>query len=95
MPYIRVSLMKPLAGSEPEVTEINKELVALYRQQEGCLQVYFMRATDSSGKVGRVSVWTSEEAAERAATDDRSLSRRSRLHLQVQAGHEERSFIAE
>jgi quinol monooxygenase YgiN len=95
MPYIRISIMKPLAGSEPEVTEINEELVALYRQQEDCLQNYFMRAADRSGEVGRVSVWRSEEAAEQAATAERSMSLRSRLNVLVQAGHQERSFVAE
>lgn len=95
MPYIRISIMKPLAGRESEVAEINEQLAAFYRQQEGCLQDHFMRAADRSGEVGRISLWKSEKTAEQAATAEHSMSLRSRLHLLVHEGHQERSFLAE
>ena len=95
MQYIRVSIMKPKDGRGPEVAEINEQLAAFYRQQEGCLQGYSMRAADGSGEMGRLSIWESDEAAEQAATTEHSLSLRSRLHLLVQTGHEQRSFLAE
>ena len=38
MPYVRISLMKPLAGREAEVADLNAQLVSFYRRQRGCLQ---------------------------------------------------------
>ena len=95
MPYIRISLMRPLTGKEAAVLDLNAQLVAFYRQQEGCLQSHVIKATDGSPEVGRVSLWESEAAADRAATLDRSMALRSRLHLLVRRGHLERSFLAE
>ncbi len=95
MPYVRISLMKPLAGREAEVETLNQELVAMYSREEGCLLSHFMRATDGSSEVGRVSLWESEAAADRAATTHRSMSLRSRLHLLVRRGHQDRSFRAD
>ena len=95
MVYVRISLMKPLVGREAEAAELNEQLVAFYRQQKGCLQSHFMRAADRSGEMGRVSLWESEEAADEAASAHHSLSLRSRLHLLVRRGHQERSFLAE
>ena len=95
MPYIRISLMRPLAGREAAAVDLNAQLVAFYRQQEGCLQSHLIKATDGSSEMGRVSLWESEAAADRAATLDRSMALRSRLHLAVRRGHQERSFLAE
>ncbi len=95
MPYVRISLMKPLSGRGVEVAELNEQLVDFYKSQQGCLSCHFMRAADGSAEVGRVSLWESEAAADRAANIQRSLSLRSRLHLLVRRGHQERSFLAE
>ncbi len=95
MPYIRMSLMKPLAGRGERVEQLNRELVSLYRSFEGCQACYLVRAADGSEEVGRVSVWEREEDADRAASDDRSLALRSQLHLEVAKGHLERSFLAQ
>ena len=93
MAYIRVSTMTPLAGREEEAGQVNQELVDFYRTQEGCVSSHFVKAADSSGEQGRISFWTSERAADEAATGEHSLYLRSRLHLLVQRGHEERSFL--
>ncbi len=95
MAYVRISLMKPLSGHQSEVEQLNHELVSLYRSQEGCLASYVVTALDGSGETGRVSVWESEEHADRAANEDHSMALRSRLHLQVEKGHVERSFLAQ
>ncbi len=93
MTYIRVSTMKPLAGREKEAGQVNQELVDYYRTREGCLSSHFVKAADTSGEQGRISFWTSEQAADEAATQEHSLYLRSRLHLLVQRGHQERSFL--
>ena len=92
MTYIRVSTMTPQAGREEEVGQVNQELVDLYSTQEGCLSISFVKAADTSGEQGRISFWISERAADEAATQERSLYLRSRLHLLIQRGHQERSF---
>ncbi len=95
MPYVRISLMKPLAGREAEVGDLNAQLVSFYRRQEGCLQSHLLKAADGSSEMGRVSIWESESAADRAATTQHSMFLRSRLHLLIRRGHQERSFLAE
>ncbi|HEU4760153.1 MAG TPA: antibiotic biosynthesis monooxygenase [Dehalococcoidia bacterium] len=95
MPYVRISLMKPLAGKEAEVEKLNQDLVAMYSQAEGCLLAHFVRSVDGSGEMGRLALWDSEGAADRAATSNRSMSLRSRLHILVRKGHQDRSFRAE
>ncbi len=95
MAYIRVSLMRSMPGHEAEVDRLNRELVAYYRRFPGCLAAYYVQAADGSGEVGRVSVWQSEDDADRAASDDHSLALRSQLHLLIQPGHQDRSFQAE
>ncbi len=92
MTYIRVSTMTPLAGREEEAGQVNQELVDFYSTQEGCLSINFVKAADGSGEQGRISFWTSGPAADEAATQERSLYLRSRLHLLIQRGHQERSF---
>jgi hypothetical protein len=95
MAYIRISTMVPLAGREEESTRINQELVAFYSAQPGCLGSCFVTAADASGEQGRVSFWETERAADAAAVQERSLYLRSRLHLLVREGHQERSFSSE
>ena len=92
MTYIRVSTMTPLAGREEETSQVNQELVDFYRTQEGCVSNHFVKAADNSGEQGRISFWISERAANEAATQERSLQLRSRLHLLVRRGHQDRSF---
>jgi len=92
MTYIRVSTMTPLAGREEEAGQVNQELVDFYGTQEGCVSSHFVKAADTSGEQGRISFWTSERVADEAATQEHSLYLRSRLHLLVQRGHQERSF---
>ena len=92
MTYIRVSTMRPLAGREEEASQVNQELVELYGSQKGCVSCHFVKAADSSGEQGRISIWSSERAANEAATQERSLQLRSRLHLLVGRDHQDRSF---
>ncbi len=92
MPYVRISIMRPLAGREAEALGLNKELAQLYSAQRGCLSSQLIRAADGSGEMGRVSFWESEGDADAAATADPSMVLRARLHLLVRRGHQERSF---
>lgn len=93
MTYIRVSTMTPLAGREEEAGQVNQELVDYYRARSGCISSHSVKAADTSGELGRISFWTSERAADEAATQEHSLHLRSRLHLLVRHGHQDRSFL--
>ena len=95
MAYVRISLMRPLAGREEEAGKLNRELAEYYRQQSGCLQSTVIHAADGSADTGRVSFWESESAADTAASTDRSMFLRSRLHLLLRRGHQDLSFLSE
>ena len=95
MRYVRISLMKPLSGREPDAQRLNVRLATLYASLEGCLESHALTAADGSGELGRVGLWESPEAADRAANHEDSLALRSRLHLLVKKGHRERSFYTE
>jgi quinol monooxygenase YgiN len=95
MAYARITFMNPVAGSKEEAAALNRELVALYREQPGCQHSYELSAADGSGEIGRMSLWDSEAAADAAATNDRSMFLRSRLHLLIEHGHQDRGFRAE
>jgi hypothetical protein len=95
MAYVRVSTMTPSAGREAEAAQINKELITFYREQTGCLHSTYVRAVDGSDEIGRVTFWETDAHADRAALAERSIYLRSRLHLVIQNGHEDRSFETE
>lgn len=95
MPYIRISLMKPTPGNERDVAAIMDDLVTFYQQQQGFIDGYKLRADDETGEIGRVTVWTSEEAADHVAQLNHVLSQRSALMRFIQDGsHQERGFYA-
>ncbi len=94
MPYIRISLMRPMSGQAAEVQRLNRELLDFYKRCPGCLAAYLLEATDGSNEMGRLTIWESEEDADRAANAEHSLALRSQLHLRVQPGHVDRSFQA-
>ena len=95
MAYVRISLMRPLTGRGADLDQLNLELVEYYRRQPGCLQSTVIHAADGSGETGRVSFWESEAAADAAASSDRSMSLRSRLHLLLRRGHQDLSFVSD
>lgn len=94
MAYVRVSTMRPKTGREGEAEEVNLELINFYREQPGCLHSSFVRAADGSGEIGRITFWESASTADRAAMRERSIYLRSRLHLVIEKGHQDRSFEA-
>lgn len=94
MSYVRISPMTPAQGREEEVRRLNQDLSTFYRAEEGGRDPVVISAADGSGELGRLSVCDSEEAAERAANHQRSMSLRPQLRLATQPGHAERSFFA-
>jgi len=94
--YVRLSLMKPKPGKEAEVAAIMDDLVSLYKQQEGFVDGYKLRAADESADIGRITIWRTEENADHTAQSTQVMARRSDLMPLIEEGsHEERSFFAE
>jgi hypothetical protein len=91
--YIRISLMMPQTGTRAEVRRLNQEIAAFNQTLDGCRDSFAIAAADNSGELGRLSVWNSKEAAEKAANQQHHMSLRSQLNLAIQEGHTERSFF--
>jgi quinol monooxygenase YgiN len=93
--YIRLSLMKAKAGRDGDVARLMDQLVDYYKDQEGFLHGYTLKAADETGDVGRVTVWVSEEAADHVAQSNHVLSLRSDLMPMLVGDSDiERSFWA-
>jgi quinol monooxygenase YgiN len=93
MAYVRVSIMQPKPGQEARARELIAQLVAYYEQQPGYVRGYRLDHLDSSGRLGRIGVWVSEQDANHAAQTPHDLALRSELNLVVaEGGHQEYSF---
>jgi hypothetical protein len=94
--YVRLSLMKPKPGKEHDVAELTDQLVSYYKDQPGYVHGYKISAADETGDLGRVTVWTTEEACDHVAQSNHVLSLRSDLMPMIEDGTDvERSFWAE
>jgi hypothetical protein len=88
--------MTPKPGKQADVAAMMDELVTLYKQHDGFIDGYKLRAADETGDIGRVTVWRSQEDADRTAQSHDVMSRRSDLMPLIEEGsHHERSFFAE
>ena len=88
MAYARITFMKPIAGREEDAATLNRDLVGLYREQAGCQLSHTLVATDGSGKSTHEPVEV--ENAAQPGGHDRSMFLRSRLHLLIEHGHQDR-----
>ena len=94
MAYIRLTLASPRPERRAEVREHYEELVRYVKSLPGCLGGYVIEAHDESGDVGRISIWESADAANRAANDPHAMSLHAELHFDVQGSLWDRSFEA-
>ena len=96
MAYVRVSIMTPVGGQDAEVQRLLDELVKLYQGRPGFITAYRLSPDPHAGttRMGRISVWESEEAAHRTASEERDIAFQSQLKALVRGStHEEYSFI--
>lgn len=95
MPYIRISLMTPKDGAEREVAAIMDDLLAFYAMQRGYLAGFKLLSADEDEQIGRVTIWTDEDAADATAQMAHVLAKRSELVRLIEAdSHAERSYTA-
>ena len=79
MLYVRISLLTAKPDCEPQVTEIQDDLLAHYSAQHGYLRGFKLRSTTQLHRIGRVTVWRSSEDADAAAQSPHVLAQRSKL----------------
>jgi quinol monooxygenase YgiN len=93
--FVRLFLMVPKRRQEERVSQILDDLVAFLATQPGCIQSYKIERTDVEGEVGRLVVWESEQASDRAAMHQHVLALRSELmQLVDEETYLERAFFA-
>ena len=75
MPVVRKTLLQPRPGSEAEVGDLLVELDEKLCHAQGLI----FSVVIAEPRLGRVSLWTSKDEANREAVSDSTLSLRSRL----------------
>jgi quinol monooxygenase YgiN len=93
MAYVRLSIARPVRGQAERVEKLMRELADSASRSQGCLASYLLRARDDSGEIGRVAIYEDEAAADATANDAHIMALRSELHLHIEPGHVERSFV--
>ncbi len=93
--YIRISLMHAKPGSEELVAGLMDNLLTFFADKPGYVRGYALLEGDPRGRVGRFTLWRSEEEADQAANTQHVLTVRSEImQLVEEDSHVERSFTA-
>ncbi len=93
--YIRLSLMNPKPGEEKLVAGLMDNLLDYFTKQPGYVRGYALLDGDPQGRVGRITLWESEEQADHAANTQHVLTVRSEIMLRIEENsHIERSYTA-
>jgi hypothetical protein len=93
--YVRISLAQPHMGNEAALAKIDDDLMEFFAQQPGYIHGYRIVGGDVEGRVGRLTIWNSEEDASNAAQTDHVLALRSQLLLLIdEDSHVEDSWTA-
>lgn len=88
--------MTPKSGQDSRVQDLLDDLVRSYQGRQGFITAYRLSPDPHAGarRIGRLSVWESEEDAHRMASDQHDMSVQSELRALIQTEtHEEHSFI--
>lgn len=94
MYYLRLSLARPMEGRDDEAQRLEADLVSHFSTQEGFVAGYRLTARDGGREIGRITIWESEEAADRAATTQHVMALRSELLALAEAERVEMAFEA-
>ena len=95
--YVRLSLARPRPGHETQVAKIDQDLMRFFAGQPGYLHGYRITGGDSTGgRIGRLTLWRSDQDADRAAQTAHVLAVRSELLLLIEdEQHVEDSWVAQ
>ncbi len=93
--YIRLSLMNPKPGEEKLVAGLMDNLLEFFAEQPGYVHGYALLGGDRQGRVGRITLWASEDKAELAANTQHVLTVRAEIMQRIEEdSHIERSYTA-
>jgi hypothetical protein len=93
--YVRLSLVQARPGHEKAVGKIEDDLMAFFAEQPGYIHGYQIIGGDSEQRVGRLTLWESDQAADHAAQTAHVLAQRSELLMLIEGDvHVEDSWIA-
>lgn len=81
MPFVRISVTYPRSDVRDEVRRHFEELIYRSQTLPGFVSAYALVSADANGGLGRVTVWDSHEAANRAANDPRIMATHAKLHF--------------
>jgi heme-degrading monooxygenase HmoA len=94
MSYIRLSMAVPQAERAVEIRQQYERLLSYLAGQPGYLSGWVV-AGRSDGEIGRLSIWESEAAANRAATDSYVLALHAKVRSAATGQLWDRSFMSE
>jgi nucleotide-binding universal stress UspA family protein/heme-degrading monooxygenase HmoA len=97
MAFIRISLMTPRSGQQEELEKLLDSLVAYLHGKPGFIAAYRLSPDPHSmdNRVGRISIWESEDDANRMSSDQHDQALQAEIKLvAIDATHEENSFSA-
>lgn len=93
--YVRLSLMNPKPGKDKLVAGLMDNLLESFADQPGYVRGYALIDGDPQGRVGRITMWASEQEADRAANTQHVLTVRSEIMQLIEDdSHIERSYTA-
>jgi heme-degrading monooxygenase HmoA len=93
MPYVRITIARPLKGAEERLEEVLRKLTTLTEGQDGYLSGWVLRPHDGSEEIARIAIYVDEHAAERVLANDTLMALRSEVSRLAAPGHEERAFF--
>src|SRR5579883_3474851 len=94
MPFIRISLAHPRADVRAEVRRHLEELIHRSQMLPGFVAGYVLVNEDENGMLGRVTIWESHAAADRAANDMVIMATHAKLRFDTDGNIEEYDFEA-
>jgi hypothetical protein len=87
--------MNPKSGEEKLVAGLMDNLLEFFAEQPGYVRGYALLDGDPQGRVGRITLWESEEQADLAANTQHVLAVRAEIMQRIEEdSHIERSYTA-
>ncbi len=83
MKIVRTTVVRPLPGRERKVAALLDELSAHLAQQPGFIEAYVLGDEEEKDIQGHIRVWSSREAADRAASLVHTIALRAKLHART------------
>ena len=87
MPVARVSIMVVKPFNRKEMDRLQEALEEHLSKLRGFTMGFSFEAIGEKDTLGRVTVWATEDDANRAATENHTVALRAQMHLLQEPGH--------